>query len=57
MQGLIFQKAMRCDASAARFSVGESVNLMATDTRTLARCYTFGHQVSYHEQPHASNFG
>jgi len=37
-------QALRADPSSAAFSTGQAVNLMATDTRNLARAYTFGHQ-------------
>ena len=44
LNSLILSKALRVDPAAPNFSQGQAVNLMATDTRTLCRCYTFGHQ-------------
>ena len=41
----VFRKALTVDPFGAKFSVGECVNLMATDARTLCRLFTFGHQL------------
>ena len=41
----VFGKALAVDANAPHFKVGEAVNLMATDARTLCRLFTFGHQL------------